>query len=147
MGNINLNELRIRLKDYRNTLAQRNELLHKLEEVQSNIGIKAISHDSIGGSTNSISRVVENQAIKITTLEEQLKKVIDIKEIEINRILNALSILDDKEKEIIELKHFKNHNWDTVAYFSARSIKTCKKIERQALVKIDSILNYSVNYA
>lgn len=145
MNKLELCEIRDRLKHYRNVAAEKRELELKLIELDETLGVKAVGYEGIGGKTNAISRTVENQAMKIVETKDKIEKLIQVRGVEITRIENAISVLDPKEKEIIELKHIENHNWDTVGYKAERSSKTCKKIEKQAIAKIYSILNTDID--
>lgn len=141
---INLNEIRNRLKRYRIILAEKNELVFKLDEINQLIGVKAVTYDSAGSNTNKISNTVANQALSLIETKEELEILINTKGLELDRIKNAISVLSLKEKEIIELKHIEDYSWETVAYNVDRSTKTCKKIEREALIKINNILAYNI---
>lgn len=140
---MNLESLRYRLVKYRITLAQKRELEIKLKEVEELIGLKAVTCDSIG-SSSGISKSTENQAIKLLEIKEKLEYTIEHKGLECRRIENALSILSPIEREIIELKYIEEHVWDTVTYKVKKSKSTCKRVEFEALNKMQELLNYSV---
>lgn len=144
MGNVNLAALRYRLNQYRIILSQKKELELQLEEIEDEIGIKAIGYDSIGGGSGKVSRNTENQAINLADKKQSLKMTIAHKKIEVERIENALEVLNPSEKEIIELKHIKDHKWETVYYMLNKTDKTCRALERKALQKMLDILNYTL---
>lgn len=139
---MNLQALRYRLSKYRITLAQKRELEIKLKELEELLGVKGVSYDSVGGGSE-ISNTTEKQAMKLVEVKEKLKYNIEHKGLECRRIENAMSILNKTEKEIIELKHIENHTWNTVVYKIDKSRSTCKRIENEALEKMQELLNYA----
>ncbi|WP_297520474.1 hypothetical protein [uncultured Clostridium sp.] len=136
-----LQQLRYRLNQYRVIVAKRRALEIRLKEVEQLIGLKGVGYDSVGGGSG-ISRTTENQAMKLIQAREELEFNIAHKGIEVDKIENALSVLDPGEREVIECKHIENHKWETVYYNVKKSDKTCKKLEREGLIKMMEILNY-----
>ncbi|MGL4761861.1 MAG: hypothetical protein ACRC6T_11580 [Sarcina sp.] len=136
-----LNQLRYRLTKYRVNAAKKKALEIKLEEAEQLIGLKAISYDGEGGASG-ISKTTENQSLKLIQAKQELEYTIAHKGIEIAKIENALSVLNPSEKEIIQLKYIENHKWETVYYKANKSDKTCKRLERESLIKMLEILNY-----
>lgn len=109
--------------------------IEELHEVE-NLGPGAISYEERTGVTNKITSMTENQAIAIADKHAQLEKEKRAKIRDIERIENALSILGEKERQVLELKHINNARWDTVTYKLDRSYSQCKAIEADALKKI-----------
>jgi DNA-directed RNA polymerase specialized sigma24 family protein len=112
------------------------EELHESE----NIGPGAISYEEKSGPTHKFSSQTENEAVNLADKTIRLEGLKRAKEREIERIDNALSILDDKQREVIELKHVRGCRWDTVTYKLDRSYSYCKQLENEALLKIEPFL-------
>jgi DNA-directed RNA polymerase specialized sigma24 family protein len=108
------------------------EELHEAE----NIGPSGISYEERSTATNKFSSITENQAIIIADQSTYLDRDRRAKIREVERIDNALSILNEKEREVLELKHIKGYRWDNVTYKIDRSYAQCKSIETEALSKI-----------
>lgn len=134
--------LKERLKNYSSLIAEKRELEIRLEEIEGT-ELKAVSYDSVGRSYG-ISNTTEKQAFKIVELKEKYNNLLKDKLIEINRIENAMRVLSEKERQLIEQRYINNSSWEVVAYKIDRTSRTCKSIEREALKKMDKILNLNV---
>lgn len=66
--------------------------------------------------TNRISSMVENEVIRKEEKIAQLKKVKEAKEMEVAKIDNMLTILDNEEREIVKLRYFDKLKVMNVAY-------------------------------
>lgn len=135
-----LHDLRIRLSRYSKNVAIKKEYELRLQEEKEKVGLKAVAYDNMPGGSG-VGKTTETQAINLATVEEKYNNFIKNKEVEISRIENALSVLTPKQKEIIMLKHIDNNNWNTVAYKTNRSIRTCKNIEIEALNNMYEIIS------
>lgn len=135
-------KLKERLKNYSSLLAEKRELEIRLEEIEGT-ELKAVSYDSVGKSYG-ISNTTEKRAFEIVELKEKYNNLLKDKLIEINRIENAMGVLTEKERQLIEQRYINNSSWEVVAYKIDRTSRTCKSIEREALRKMDKILNLNV---
>lgn len=131
-----------RLKNYRKILAEKKELELRINEQEEDIGIVGIEYGERSGPTYKITSQTENQALKLTESQEKLIKLIKEKGTEIQRLENAMSVLTDQEREVIELLYIKKHYINTVAYKVDKSPRTVKYIERAALKKMEEVINY-----
>ncbi|SKA89591.1 hypothetical protein SAMN05428976_11334 [Clostridium sp. USBA 49] len=131
-----------KLQRYRVLKAEIKNIELDLEELHEaeNIGPSGINYDEKLSPTYKFNSMTENEAISIADKSQMLESLKRSKERELERIDNALSILDDKEREVIELKHIKGCRWDTVTYKLDRSYSYCKQLENEALVKIEPFL-------
>lgn len=131
-----------KLQRYKVLKAEIKDIELDLEELHEseNIGASAIIYEEKSGPTHKFNSQTENEAINIADKTIRLESVKRAKEREIERIDNALSILNDKESEVIELKHIKGCRWDTVTYKLDRSYSCCKQLENDALIKIEPFL-------
>jgi DNA-directed RNA polymerase specialized sigma subunit len=57
------------------------------------------------------------------------------------RIDNALSVLDEDERTVLELRYIKGFKWYTVSYKLNRCYQQCKRIESKALKRMILIYN------
>lgn len=139
----NIKDIKNRLYNYSNLVAEKEELQLRLKELRENIGPKGIDYSGQGHGSG-ISRTTENEALRITEAKEKLHTFIRHKGIEVARIENAISILNEKELEFIELKYFKKRKVDSIPFIIDRTARSCRRLEKSALMKIDSILNLKI---
>lgn len=139
----NIKDIKNRLYNYSNLVAEKEELQLRLKELKENIGPKGIDYSGQGHGSG-ISRTTENEALKIAEAKEKLHSFIRSKGIEVARIENAISILNEKELEFIELKYFKKRRVDSIPCIIDRTARSCRRLEKSALMKIDSILNFKI---
>lgn len=129
-----------KLSNYKILKAEIKDIELNIEELREDISVPAISYEERPSPTNKFNSAVENDAIRLAEKTTELEKEKRHKEREIERIDNALSVLDEKEKKILKLKHIENYKWDTVTYTMDRSYSNCKLIEANALSKISRFL-------
>jgi len=125
-----------RLKDYKILKAEIKNIELNIEELREDISVSGISYEERPAPTNKFNSAVENDAIRLAERTTELEKGKRRREREIERIDNALSILNEKEREVLILKHIKDYKWDTVTYTLDRCYSVCKDIEAEALRKI-----------
>lgn len=133
--------------EYREALAIKRELEIRLREkdleLKENIdGLKAVGYDSVGTSYK-IGNPTERQALKINDLDK-IKAAIKAIENKVLRVENLLSLLNDDERKIIELKYINKYSWENVSYTTGRSFKTCKNKANKAFKKMNNIITYQV---
>lgn len=68
-------------------------------------------------------------------MDEKLKAVDEVKKID-----NALEILNDFEKKVIELKYFKDKQWIIIGDILDRSSSHCKNVRNKAINKLKKVL-------
>lgn len=135
-----MNDIKRRLRNYKFLKAKKTELEFRIQELSYNIGPAGLSYEDKGGHTNKISRTVEENAIKITETEEKLKKLIAEKGIEIDRIENALDMLNEKERQAIELRFIEDYEMSTVCYKLDRGVTSVKRYLTNGLNKMEKLL-------
>lgn len=135
-----MNDIKRRLRNYKFLKAKKTELEFRIQELSYNIGPAGLSYEDKGGHTNKISRTVEENAIKITETEEKLKKLITEKGIEIDRIENALDMLNEKERQAIELRFIEDYEMSTVCYKLDRGVTSVKRYLTNGLNKMEKLL-------
>lgn len=135
-----MNDIKRRLRNYKFLKAKKTELEFRIQELSYNIGPAGLSYEDKGGHTNKISRTVEENAIKIAETEEKLKKLIAEKGIEIDRIENALGMLNEKERQAIELRFIEDYEMSTVCYKLDRGVTSVKRYLTNGLNKMEKLL-------
>lgn len=131
-----------RLKEYRKLKAEIRAIELDIEELKDieNIGTAPISFEERTGKTYKFNSYTENMAISLVDKIQCLEREIKIKERGIARIENALSILSENEREILEMKYIKGYKWDTITFKLDRSYQQCKRVEVEAIKKIAHLL-------
>lgn len=114
----------------------------EIEELKNNYDITGISLEERTGQTNKIGNITEN---KILNKPDKIKQYKDIKrfyEIQCEKIENAIYVLKEFEKQVIELKYMTPPiaTWYTVSKKLNFSISACKKAEDRAIVKMIPLL-------
>lgn len=95
------------LYNYKKTKAEINILNRQLEMLKNDYrGTGAISYDEKSSPTNKFNSSVENEVIKRAKEIEELKDRIQSKEVEINNIDDALTILTENERWIVTERYF-----------------------------------------
>lgn len=136
------NEIKRRLYGYGALIAEKQELDIRYEELKENLGVKAISYAEGHGS--GISNTTEKEGLKLAEEKEKIVKFRKTKGLEILRIENALSILNEKEMEFVKTKYFDKRRPDTIPEILGISRRTCSRRNKDALMKIDSIINLKI---
>ena len=135
-----MNQIKERLKNYKFLKAKKRELEFRLQELAYSIGPSSLTYEDKGGATNKISSATERQAIKLVEAEEELKKLIEEHGIEIERIENALDMLNERERQAIVLKFIEGYEMATVCYKLDRGITTVKFYIKSGLRKMENLL-------
>ncbi len=139
----NIKDIKNRLYNYPKLVAEKEELQLRLKELKENIGPKGIDYSGQGHGSG-ISRTTENEALKIAEAKEKLHSFIRYKGIDVARLENAMSILNEKEMEYIKLKYFEKRKVDTIPEILNITKRTCQRWESNAIKKIDSIINLKI---
>ncbi|MCC0716942.1 RinA family protein [Clostridioides sp. ES-S-0077-01] len=107
------------------------------------MGCKGIECKEKIGLTYNINSNVENEVLEKENKIGQLQKKIIEKEIIVEKFDNAMSILNDNEVALVELRYFsrKVNSWDYVADSMGFSATRCKKMRNEIIDKIKDLLN------
>lgn len=96
------------LYNFNKTKSEIKNITLDLELLKSEFdGVGAIVYEERTGPTNKFNSSVENEVINREVRIRRLNQAKRIKEIEIEKIENALSDLTEREKSIVEMKYFK----------------------------------------
>ena len=113
----------------------------KLEEIEENIiGITAMPSGEKTGATYKVTSQTEIQAIKYSEDTSEIRKEIRELKREVEKIDNAMSVLNDKEKEIIQAIYIDNKSRATIQNRYYIGYQAVKKIEWTALDKMEKYL-------
>ena len=124
-----------KIKDYRNLRAEIDRLKIELEELED-VSLKAVQYREKLSPTNKVTSSVEDQVIKTEKKINEIKCSIRCKERELRKIDNALTVLDEREVDVLKLKYIEGKSWETVCYKLYRSYSRAKQIEQKAVDKI-----------
>lgn len=86
--------------------------------------------------SSTIGDGTSNKAIKLIESTELLEKEKEIYKLKVDLIENALSVLNEREAEVIDRVIFKEQIYSKVDYEMRVPVDTCKKIKRRALEKL-----------
>jgi len=99
-----MNNTVYRIRKYKELKADIQEIDIKVQELEEEIlGVSGQGTEERTGKTYKITSSVEQQAEKLMEKKEELYKEQAIKNRELKRIDNALTMLNDEEKEIIQI--------------------------------------------
>ena len=131
---MSIKEVREKLKKYKELKADIVDIDIKIAETEEEyIGITASPQGERTSPTYKITSSVENQAEKHQEAVEKLLHIKFIKENQIKRIDNALSILDDIHRYVIEeavIKGIRYYNIECELHLGYRRVK---QLEEEAL--------------
>ena len=133
-------DIKQRLRNYKIIKAKKKHYELTLEELNE-ISITAVNYDTIGGKSYTVSAPTEDKALELVDNICEITKIIKDFGREVMRIENAISILNDLERDVIEMVYFNGRKYDTITYKLNKSFRSVKKIENTALKKIAEILN------
>lgn len=115
-----------------------------LKRIEENYKVGMVSEgttfDSVRVSKTNSKYPVEDWLLyhdeEYDKLLEKKLKAVD----EVSKIDNALEILGEFEKNIIELKYFKDKKWIDIADILDRSASHCKSVRKKAINKLKKVL-------
>lgn len=131
---MSIKEVREKVKKYKELKADIVDIDIKIAETEEEyIGITACPQGERTSPTYKITSSVENQAEKHQEAVEKLLHIKFIKENQIKRIDNALSILDETHREVIKDTLIENKRYSYVQEKLHLSYQRVKQIEAEAL--------------
>lgn len=104
------------------------------------LGITGQGTEERTGKTYKITSTVEQQADKYMEKKEDLIRERSIKEREVKRIENAISVLTEEEHDIIETIHIKGGRWWKLEEKYNKTYRALKYIEENAVKKMEKYL-------
>lgn len=135
------NEVREKIKRYKELKADIIDIDIRLEELEEEIiGISALPQGERVSQTYKITSSVEEQAEKHIIKQKKLLELKSRKQREVVRIDNALSILNDDERDIIEMAIIQQKKYRLLEIKYNIGYSRIKQIEGKALKKINKYL-------
>ena len=104
------------------------------------LGVESITYEERTGKTYKINSSVEQQAEKHLEEKDKLLKLKATKEREIARINNALTILRDDERDIVETVLIQQKKYSLLEIKYNRTYSRLKQIEGEAIKKMEKYL-------
>ena len=135
-----------KLYDYTGLKSDVECLEYELEMLEKEYeGCKAITYSSeTTGITNNITDTVYEELIRREKDILDKTKKINKKKIQIKRVEAAMSLLDEKEKKIVEARYFSNdrrkNNWNHIAKMTGYCDRQCVNIRDGLIEKIKNRL-------
>ncbi|GAA0181408.1 sigma factor-like helix-turn-helix DNA-binding protein [Clostridium sediminicola] len=125
------------LYNYNETKAEIKNLDLEIESLENGYkGIVAMTYEEKSTPTNKFNSSVENEVVNKDEQLIKLRNIKRFKEIQIEKIDNALNILDERDYEIIKLRYIsgKKYSWFQIAEMLRLSDATCR-LRRGAIIK------------
>lgn len=137
-----MNKVADRIKRYRELKADIVDIDIRLQELEEEmIGISAQPSGERTSSTYKITSTVEIQAERYLERKEKLLEEKARKEREIKRIDNAMTVLKEEEKDIIEIALIEGKKYSLLEIKYNRTYGRIKQIEGGALRKMKKYLS------
>lgn len=134
-------ELRDKIKQYKELKADIEEINISMEELEDEMGVSGMSIEEKTGKTYKINSNTEIQALNYIKRKEDLIKQKKKLLREIRKIDNALTILSEEERMIIEIALIQNKPYYTIQDRLRLTYKRVNQIEGEALRKMEKYIN------
>lgn len=126
-----------RISKYRELKADIKDIEIRLSELEEELlGISGQGLEERTGKTYKITSSVEQQVERLIEKQEEYLKSKAAKEREIQRIDNAMTILLDEEKEIIQVIHIEGKKYWRLEQKLNLTYSRIKQIEKSAIEKM-----------
>ena len=130
-----------RIRKYKELLADIQEIDIRMQEIEEDIiGISGQATGERTGKTYKITSSVEQQAEKLISKKEELYREQVAKKREIKRIDNAMTILTDEEREIIQVVHVEHRKYYVAQEKLKLSYQRVKQLEKQAAERMSKYI-------
>lgn len=136
-----MNSIAKKVKKYKELKADIVDIDIRMKELEQDIlGVSEQPQGERVGKTYKITSSVEKQAERHAEKQEELIRVKLSKTRQIERIENALSILGEVEKDIIEIVLINNYRYSKIEEKLHLSYSRIKQVEAVALKKMEKYL-------
>lgn len=119
----------------------------KIKQLENDITLSAVQYDKDSISpTNAFHSNVEDEVIKrdehIKHRVEYLKNSIERRNLEKELIITSLTLLEDEEKKLVELRYFSKpkRSWDNIALELNQSKDNCIKVRRKIIEQLSEYI-------
>jgi DNA-directed RNA polymerase specialized sigma subunit len=127
-----------KIRSYKEMLADIADVDIRVQELEEEIlGVSGQSMGEKTGKTYKITSSVEQQAELLMKRKEQLYREQSAKKRIIERINNAMTILTEEEKDIIQIIHIERRKYYVVQDKLNLSYQRVKQLEKQAAKKME----------
>ena len=131
-----------RIKRYKELKADIVDINIKLQELEEDmLGITGAGLEERTGKTYKITSSVEQQAERHLEKKDKLLKLRASKEREIARIDNALTVLKEEERDIVETALIEQKKYGLLEIKYNRTYSRIKQIEGEAVKKMEKYLD------
>ena len=119
----------------------------KIEALNNDVSLKAISYEEKSGPTNKFNSDVENEVIRREEKNEALIEALKKEKLKRNFIAkivdNFLNTLDAEQKKIIELRYFAKpkQSWTQISLETNRSVAQCIRERSMLVEKLAKMIN------
>ena len=129
------------LNDYGRTKAEIKNIHIEIEEVKNDYtGCGSISYEERPAPTNSFNSRVENETIAKDMKLEQLNRLLRQKELQIEKIDNALGLLDEDAAQLIKLRYFDKLPFRLIGDRMNRNYNSCERSKKDIVNKLTEII-------
>lgn len=136
-----MNKVADRIKKYKELKADIVDIDIKIQELDEEmLGVGSIAYEERTGKTYKITSSTEQQAERHLEKKDKLLKLKTAKEREIARIDNALTILKEEEREIVETALIEQKKYSLLEIKYNRTYSRIKQIEGDAVRKMEKYL-------
>jgi DNA-directed RNA polymerase specialized sigma24 family protein len=136
-----MNNVLEKIRKYKELKADIGDIDIRIKEIEDEVlGPGAIGYEERTGETYKITSSTEQQAEKLMQRKGELIMQRKMKERDIERIDNAITVLKDEEKEVIELVHKERKEYWKVQEKLHKSYPRIKQIEADAVRKMKKYL-------
>jgi len=130
-----------RIKKYKELNADIRHIELRLQELEEEmLGVSGQGIEERTGKTYKITSSVEQQAEKLMEKKEELLKNKSMKEREIKRIDNAMTVLLDEEREIIQEAYIEHKKYWRLEEKLNLTYSRIKQIEKEAIKKMEKYI-------
>jgi DNA-directed RNA polymerase specialized sigma subunit len=127
-----------KIRSYKEMLADIADVDIRVQELEEEIlGVSGQSMGERTGKTYKITSSVEQQAELLMERKEQLYREQSAKKRVIERINNAMTILTEEEKDIMQIIHIERRKYYVVQDKLNLSYQRVKQLEKQAAKKME----------
>jgi len=131
-----------RIGKYKEILADIGDIDFRVQELEEEIlGISGQGIEERTGKTYKITSSVEQQAEKLMERKEELFKAQATKKRELKRIDNAMTILTEEERDIMQIVHIEHRKYYVVQDKLMLSYQRIKQLEKQAAIKMEKYIS------
>lgn len=129
------------LYNYKKLKAEIKNIELEIENIKNTyVGASAIDPEQISNNTNKITSLVENEVLEKERKIERLELIKSKKENQVKKVDNALEILTEDDRKLIELRYFeKMPNWKVAQRFNMTE-EGCSARKRRIVESIKDIL-------